>query len=214
MKNTLHHVRVTLLVLCVLLSGCAATIRSEVTVFQAWPADVPDKSFVFEQKKSLEGDLEYQSYQQLVRSELQRLGFTDAATAKEAALRVAFDYDVKMRDVRVIQPVWVNPYGYGGGFYGPRFYRHGGFYDPFYDPFWYTPPVVAYQQFDYQLYRRKLHIGIAQASNGKKLYDVTVHSEGRISALASVMPYMVHSAFVGFPGTNGVARQVDLPIKD
>ncbi|NMM26493.1 MAG: DUF4136 domain-containing protein [Glaciimonas sp.] len=214
----MRNVRLALLAIIVLLSGCASTIRSNVTVFHAWPPESADKSFVFEHKKSLEDDLEYQSYQRLLRAQLQQLGFTDATNPKTAALRVAFDYGVTVRDVRLIQPVLVDPYGYGGGFYAPRFHRRSSFYnpfyDPFYDPFWYGPPVVAYQQIDYQLYHRQLHVGIVQARDGKKLYDVTVDSEGRNSALASVMPYMMRSAFVGFPGTSGVARQVELPVKD
>ncbi|MDP3843916.1 MAG: DUF4136 domain-containing protein [Oxalobacteraceae bacterium] len=211
MKNTL---RLALLSIAVLLAGCASTIRSDVTVFQEWPTELQDKSFVFEHDKSLESDLEYQSYQQLLRAELQRLGFTDAASPKAAALRVGFDYQVSVRDVREIQPVLVDPYWYGGGFYAPRFYRRGGFYDPFYDPFWYGPPIVAYQQSDYRLYHRQLHVDIKHARDGKKLYQVTVHSEGRNPSLAAVMPYMVRSAFVDFPAKSGVARQVKLPLKD
>lgn len=209
-----RYIRLALLALSILLSACASTIRSDVTVFHAWPADLSNKSYAFEYENSLEGDLEYQSYQRRLHAELQRLGFTETADAKAAALRVAFEYDVKMRDVRVIQPVWVDPYGYGGGFYGPRFHRFGGFYDPFYDPFWYGPPVLTYQQYDYQLYSRQLHIIIKQARDGKKLYDVTVNSEGRNGGLASVMPYMIRSAFVDFPGKSGVSRQIELRVQD
>jgi len=31
-----------------LLSGCATTLRSNVTAFNDWPADLPDKSYVFD----------------------------------------------------------------------------------------------------------------------------------------------------------------------
>jgi hypothetical protein len=211
MKNTL---RLALLSIAVLLGGCASTIRSDVTAFHEWPAELRDKSFVFKPDKSLDKDLEYQSYQQLLRTALQRLGFTDAASPQAAALRVGFDYQVSVRDVREIQPVLVDPYWYGGGFYAPHFHRRGGFYDPFYDPFWYGPPIVAYQQSDYQLYHRQLHVDIKRAKDGKKLYQVTVQSEGRNPSLAAVMPYMVRSAFADFPGKSGVARQVKLPLKD
>lgn len=209
-----------------LLAGCASTIRSDVTAFHAWPAELQDKSFVFDHQKDQKNqkdqqarmlpvsELEYQSYQQLLRTELQRLGFTEAANAQAAALRVGFDYDVRVRDVRLIQPVLVDPYWYGGGFYAPRWHHRGGFYDPFYDSFWYGPPVVTYQQTDYRLYHRQLRIGIKRASDDKKLYEVTVDSEGSNGALAAVMPYMMRSAFTGFPGKSGVTRQVELPFKD
>lgn len=54
-----------------LLSGCAtSTIRSNVTAFNEWPASLPDKSFVFERTKAQDQDLEYRSYENLVRAEV------------------------------------------------------------------------------------------------------------------------------------------------
>lgn len=190
------------------LAGCASTIRSEVTVFHQWPAALPDKSYVFEHRKTPQGELEYQSYQQLVRAELRRLGFTDAASPKAAALRVAFDYAIQVHEVRMVQPVLADPYWYGNGFYAPRYYGRGGFYDPF----WYGPPV-AYQHTDYLLYHQQLHLSISQARNGAQLYDVTVDSESRNPSLAATMPYLVRSAFADFPGQSGVVRRVELPLE-
>jgi len=194
--------------LALLLGGCAApTIRSEVTAFHEWPAQLADKSFVFERTKAQDNDLEYRNYENLVRAELRRLGFADAAAAAKAALKVSLAYQVSDRDVRVVQPVVVNP-GWGAPYYGPRWpYRY---YDPFYDPFWYSPPVVSYQESNYRLYRRQLQVGITRAADGKKLYDVTVASEGQTPSLAAVMPYMVRSAFAEFPGKSGVPRRVEL----
>jgi hypothetical protein len=58
-----------------------------------------------------------------------------------------------------------------------------------------------------------LKILIAQAANGKTLYDVTVDSEGTNGSLAAVMPYMVRSAFSEFPGQSGVPRRVELKME-
>jgi hypothetical protein len=203
--------------LVLLLSGCAApTIRSEVTAFHEWPAQLADKSFTFERSRAQDNDLEYRNYENLVRAELLRLGFTDAAAGAKAALKVNLAYRVTDRDVRVVEPVVVNP-GWGppyyGPYYGPRWpYRY---YDPFfYDPFWYSPPVVSYSESNYRLYRRQLQIGITRAADGKKLYDVTVVSEGRSPSLAAVIPYMVKSAFADFPGKSGVPHQVTLEFKE
>jgi len=190
------------------LGGCAApTLRSEVTAFHEWPAQLADKSFVFERGGAQDNDLEYRNYENLVRIELLRLGFSDATAAGKAALKVAMRYRVNDRDVRVIQPVVVSP-GWGMPYYGPRWPYH--YYDPFfYDPFWSGPPVVSYQESNYRLYRRELQIGITRAGDGKKLYDVTVTSEGQTPSLAAVMPYMVRSAFAEFPGKSGVPHQVE-----
>lgn len=203
-----------LILLAVLvLSGCAApTIRSEVTAFHEWPAQLPDKSFAFERSRTQDNDLEYRNYENLVRAELLRLGFTDAAAPARAALKVSMAYRVTDRDVRVVEPVVLNP-GWGGGpFYGPRWpYRY---YDPFYDPFWNAPPVISYHESNYRLYRRQLQVSIMRASDGRKLHDVTVTSEGQTASLAAVMPYMVKSAFADFPGPNGVPRQVELKFQE
>src|SRR5215210_1386509 len=60
--------------LCMLMAGCATTIQSEVTAFHEWPDQLPDKSFVFERSAAQENNLEYRSYENLVRAELIRLG--------------------------------------------------------------------------------------------------------------------------------------------
>ncbi|RJG02005.1 DUF4136 domain-containing protein [Noviherbaspirillum sedimenti] len=203
---------ILLAALALLLGGCAApTLRSEVTAFHEWPAQLPDQSFVFERSRAQDNDLEYRNYENLVRDELLRLGFTDPAAAGKAALKIGLAYQVNERDVRIVEPVVVNS-GWGAPYYGPRWpYRY---YDPFYDPFWYSPPVVSYQESNYRLYRRQLQVGITRVSDGKKLYDVTVISEGKTASLAAAMPYMVKSAFADFPGKSGVPRQVELEFKE
>lgn len=205
-----HRVTVLIAVLCVLLAGCATTIRSEVIAFNEWPADLPDKSFVFERTKEQENDLEYRNYENLVRQELLRLGFVEAADPRSARLKVTVSYSIHVRDVRVVQPVIVDPW-YGPPFFGPNW---GYGYSPFYDPFWYGPPIVEQRESRYQLFTRQLRIVIAQAADSKRLYDVSVASEGTNGALAAVMPYMIRSAFTDFPGPSGVPRQVDLKMKN
>lgn len=211
-KETIMH-RVPLAILAallLLLAGCASTIESDVTAFHDWPANLSGKSYVFERTRAQNDSLEYRSYENMVRAELQRLGFAEAAVHATPILKVAFDYQTKERDVRVVQPVVVNPGWWGPPYYGPRWpgYR---FRDPFfYDPFWYGPPVAEYRDSSFRLYDRQLHIVISRMSDGKKLYDVTVKNESRAPSTAAVMPYMVKSAFADFPGPNGVPRRVGI----
>lgn len=206
-----------------LLGGCASPmIRSDVTTFHEWPASLPDKSFVFERNRAQDNNLEYQTYENLVRAELLRLGFTQAAVNTSPALKVTLAYQVTDRDLKVVQPVVVHPGGWGPGwgpywgpsYYGPRWpgYRY---YDPFfYDPFWHAPAVVSYQESSYRLYKRQLQVTITRAADAKKLFDVTVVSEGQNPSLAAAMPYMVKSAFSDFPGRSGVPRRVELEFKE
>src|SRR4051812_4362484 len=72
--------------ICLLLAGCASTIQSEVTAFHDWPAELRDKSFAFERTREQENNLELRAYENLVRGELLRLGFTDAPDTRSARL--------------------------------------------------------------------------------------------------------------------------------
>ncbi len=194
--------------MALLLGGCATTIRSNVTTFHQWPAQIEDKSYVFEAPPAMDDTLEYQSYQNLVRGQLAQLGFREAP-AGPAALKVAMRFTTTEVPVRVVEPVppLYNGFGYR---YGPRFGPRGrwaGWYHPFYDPFW--SPFPAYEVSIQNQYRRELQVSIKDAG-GKRLFDVTVHNMSRELSTPSVMPALVQSAFADFPGPNGGVRRVEM----
>lgn len=189
----------------VLLSGCATTIRSDVTAFNAWPADLQDKSYAFEAPPAAEETLEYRNYQVLVGHELNKLGFRQAADGAAPKLLVGMHFSTVDRPTRVLtatDPFWYGPY------YSPGFYRHRWGYG--------YRPYFGYQQLEVEEslqhnYERQLHVTI-NAVNGGKLFDVTVVNTSHVQATPLVMPALVQSAFTGFPGQSGVARRVDLKI--
>ena len=193
-----------ILAVITLLAGCGTMIRSDVTTFHEWPDALPDKSYVFERTKEQNDSLEYRNYENLVRKELNRLGFTEAPSGTRPALKVAIRYSIDGRDVREVYPVVVHPYPY---WYGPAW---RGYYGPFYDPFWFSPPIVERRVSQYQLFNRQLHIALSRMSDNKKLFETTVVSEGTNGSLAAVMPYMIRAAFTEFPGKSGVPRRVEL----
>jgi len=194
-----------------LLGGCAApVIRSDVTVFEQWPADMRGAPYVFVRTDAQNNDLEYRTYEGLVAAELRRLGFVESSPDRPARVRVAIAYSNNARDVRVVQPVMIDPYWGGPSYwpyYGPRWRRY---YSPFYDPFWYRSPTVAYQDQQFELFTRQLKVVMSDAATGRTLHDVTVNSQGTTGSLSKVMPYLVRSAFSEFPGRNGVSRVVEL----
>lgn len=195
--------------LALLLGGCATTIRSDVTTFHQWPAQIADKSYVFEVPPASEETLEWRSYQELVRGQLARQGFTDAEGATPA-LSVSMRFMTTVIPVRVLEPV-MTPYFYQSARFGYRGYGRrywGGWYSPFYDPFW--GPYPAYQSSIEEHYRRELQVSIKSARDGKRLFDVTVHNTSRNMSTPDIMPALVQSAFEGFPGPSGVARRVEL----
>ncbi|MFL6672886.1 MAG: DUF4136 domain-containing protein [Massilia sp.] len=194
--------------LVLLLGGCATTIRSDVTTFHQWPAQIEDKSYAFEAPPAQDDTLEWRSYQELVRGQLAKLGFHDSGASKPALL-VSMRFTTTDVPVRVIQPAY-SPF-----FYPPSarfgFYRHrrfGGFYSPFYDPFW--GPFPEYEVEIQHAYRRELQVAIKSATEPKRLFDVTVHNISGELSTPKLMPALVQSAFEGFPGPNGVARRVEL----
>lgn len=199
--------------MALLLGGCATTIRSDVTTFHQWPAQIGDKSYVFETPPAIENTLEYQSYQNLVRGQLAQLGFREAGSGA-AAMKVAMRFTTTDVPVRVIEPVAPMFHGYSYYRYGPRFGPRGrwaGWHHPFYDPFW--SPFPAYQVSVEHQFRRELQVSIKDAG-GKRLFDATVHNMSRELSTPAVMPALVHSAFAGFPGPNGAVRRVELQQKN
>ena len=203
-----------ILSLVILVSGCAGSmVRSDVTVFQEWPADMREKIFVFERTREQDNNLEYRNYENLVRTELLRLGFAEASVAQPSKLKVMLSYGIRSRDVRVIESVAPEPFWSGGPGYGHR-WRGRGYYGPYYDPFWPVSHPVEIIDSSYQVFSRQLKVTIAQMPAGKKLFDVTVSSEGSNGMLATVMPYLVRSAFIDFPGTSGVPRRIELRMQE
>ncbi len=193
--------------MALLLGGCASTIRSDVTTFQQWPVTIADKSYAFEAPAAQEDTLEYRSYQNLVRAELAKLGFNEAAG--KPALLVSMRFATVEQPIRVIevrdpffltasQQMYMRP--------GPFSRWHRGFH-PFYDPFWSRPVVVGDEVEN--AYQRQLQVAI-KGVDGKRLFDVTVQNVSKEASTPVMMPALVHSAFIGFPGPNGVARKVEL----
>ena len=202
--------------LSLLLTGCASTIRSDVTTFHQWPAELQDKSYVLEAPAPQDDTLELRSYQNLVRGELARLGFTEAASGTPA-LKVSMRFtttDVPVRRIEPLYPMTYYPsarYAFASPFYRPywggRHYWGGAFYSPFYDPFWGIP---QYTETIRHVYQRELQVAIKSAADGKRLFDVTVHNNSGEMSTPRQMPALVHSAFAEFPGVSGVARRVEL----
>ena len=208
----MKYLAIFMTALTVLLTGCATTIRSDVTAFHDWPAQLHDQSYVFEAPAAEDDTLEYRSYQNLVRAELAKHGFGEASGPDTAKLRVAMSFgttDVPERVLQATDPFWYGP-GYWPGRYGYRYGAWPGYGRFGYSPFWGGPMEVE-ESVRYK-FDRKLRITINERS-GKKLYDVSVHSTSGKRATPQVMPAMVASAFADFPGRSGVPRQVEVQIQ-
>ena len=208
----MKYLAIFLTALTVLLTGCATTIRSDVTAFHDWPAQLHDQSYVFEAPAAEDDTLEYRSYQNLVRAELAKHGFGEASGPDTAKLRVAMSFgttDLPERVLQATDPFWYGP-GYWPGRYGYRYGAWPGYGRFGYSPFW-GGPMEMEESVRYK-FDRKLRITINDRS-GRKLYDVSVHSTSGKRATPQVMPAMVASAFADFPGRSGVPRKVEVKVE-
>ncbi|MES2128332.1 MAG: DUF4136 domain-containing protein [Pseudomonadota bacterium] len=188
--------------LLLLLAGCATTIRSDVTTFHQWPAQMADKTYVFEAPPAAEDTLELHSYQNLVRAELDRLGFHEASG--KPALTVSLHFmttDIPVRVVELSYPMTYSHFGYW------RPYWHG-WYRPYYDPFWMGSP--DWTERTVHNYQREVKVSIKSLADHKRLFDVTVRNTSRQMSTPEMMPALVHSAFADFPGPSGTARTIEL----
>lgn len=191
-----------------MLAGCATTIRSDVTTFQQWPAQLSSKTYSIDAPPPQEDTLEVRSYLDLVRGQLARLGFQEAGA--DAALKVKMRFRTTDVPVRVVQAV--DPFFYPSarfGYWGPH-RRHfaSSFYGGFYDPFWGGP--AGYQVVERHVYQRDVQVAIRSAVDGRPLFDATVHNNSSEPSTPALMPALVQSAFEGFPGPSGGVRTVVL----
>jgi hypothetical protein len=195
-----------------LLGGCASTIRSDVTTFNQLPAQLNDKSYAFEAPAPQDNTLELQSYENLVRQQLNRLGFQEQP--QSPALKVGVRFSTIDVPTQVLYPTFrpIHPFSPRFAYMGWNRRYWGGWYSPFYDPFW--GPYPAYDVQEEHRYHRQLQVSITSVRENKRLFDVTVRNVSRQMSTPAVMPALVLSAFTDFPGPNGGSRVIELKQQD
>lgn len=190
--------RALLLSAALALAGCASTLSARVTSFQQWPDGVAGQAYEFAPPAADQsGSLEFQAYRDMVRAAIGATGLVEARPGLPARFRVEFQYAAKPTQVMSRQPV--DPFFYGGGFYGPRWGWPG--WGGYYGPDWVAVPVNAV--------RNSLTVQIRDLQNGNaEVYRSTATATTGQDALAEVMPYLVRAVFDNFPGNNGQVREV------
>lgn len=185
------------------LAGCATTpsVSARVTSFQRWPADAVGQRYRFVAAEPAQNNnLEYQSFQDTLRSGLGTTGLVEAKAGESARFDVLFKYGVSQTQVMVRQPY--DPYFYGG--YGPGFYGSRGYWGGwggYWGPGWIDVPTVAY--------RNALTIEIHDAAHGgAEVYRATAYNVSGGNNMLRVLPYLVRAIFDDFPGNNGSEREV------
>jgi len=221
----LISIRVLALVAVSLLSGCAGTLRSDISAFHrlgqaegpATQGSAPRFAVVpvdSEQAQSLE----FQSYAALVSEQLRARRWIEVPL-DEASLRVSFRYGSGTAQSVLIGDASSGFYGSYGVWSrtGPGFPRGSAVGMGF--------PIGAFPRDlprDVRvIYLRELSLRVERAAVGginsspvsERLYEATVRSQGNSYSLATVMPAMIRALFADFPGPSGVERSVEVLLK-
>ena len=193
------------------LSACAVGLPTQVSRFQAMPAPAGQSFVIRAADRDKNGGLEFSQYAALVRDNLARLGYREAASERDASFIVTLDYGVDQGRERVIATPdpFLDDWGYRGfgrrPFYS-RFgyggYGFGRYRSPFFwgwhDPFW-----GAYDVTSYTLYTSFLEMDIRRASDGQSLFEGKAQARSQSNELPRLVPNLVEAMFTGFPGTSG-----------
>lgn len=196
-----------------LLTGCATTVSSQVSIFHEWPSTMPDKTYIFERAPSQENSPEYKTYEDMLRVRLLSSGFQEVAAGATPFLKVSMQYATSLSEVqysypwppRMYDPFWTVHFRHSHflyrGFYPYPYYPEGPFIGR-------VPDINVYAY-----YLHQLQISIAELKSNKKLADIKISTEQLNSNIAAYMPYMIDSALQNFPGKNGSTTTVDIPIQ-
>jgi Domain of unknown function (DUF4136) len=192
--------------LLLLLAGCASTLRSNVISFQSWPVNAAGSTYNLKRLGGQEGSLEHQSYEDLARLELHRLGLKEAATGTKGRFEVSLDYGVNTRIQKSLEPILADPIYWHPAHYHPN----GGWRPGYWAPSPYGPAVVGYRTVSRDVSTRRLRVDMMEGMS--KLFEASATSSGSNATLSVTMPYLIRSVFDGFPGTNGQSREIEFDL--
>jgi uncharacterized protein DUF4136 len=188
------------------IAGCAETLNTTVSRYQAMPAP-QGQTFIVVPGNGMaaNGGLEFQRYASLVAQQLAARGYTPAADAQSANLVVQFGYAVDHGQVRIVdQPYFADPFY--SPFYYPRFGYRSAFRFGWNDPFWYGGGGID----SYVEYHPMVELHIRGAGN-QALFDGRAQARSTTNRLDRVVPSLVEAMFTGFPGRSGETVKITIP---
>ncbi len=200
------------------LAACATPFKADVSRFQSQlPAPSGQTFAVVADDPAMAGGLEFSQYADLVETQMERLGYVQAAP-ESANLLVRFDYGVdkgreRLRTTGFQDPFYSPWYGYGRrGFYSP--YSRRGFYPGsfrsrawgygYYDPFFGGPEVTSYT-----VYTSGIDMKIDRAG-GERLFEGKAQAMSTSDRLQYLVPNLVEAMFTDFPGNSGETVRISI----
>lgn len=200
-----------LVLAALLLSGCASTVRTEISAINRLPPDLRDRSFEVARYKGQEGNLEFDHYAELISAELVAKGLR-RASAGGADLLVFLRYTYEQRTEFVPTPLW-GPTGFVGG--TTVIVNGRAVFVPTYSTPMYGVTGMGYAPATVN--RRTFGLDVVDKNSTQekpgKLYEANVSSEGYSGTLMQVMPVMIRALFTDWPGPPVRSNIVDLPLQ-
>ena len=208
----------------VLLAGCANTLHTQVTNFQAWPQDAAGSSFSIATATAAEsgkwGELERQSYEAQVAQALQAQGLKPAAAGAKARFQATLRLDTRSENRTYSEPVYLPayaaPYGnsyWGGGVWGDPYYYEDGVFARQWMPV-YAGERRYSQQIDFHLLSVRIVDQARKVGTGEGavVFDAAAQYAGEPMPMPQLLPYLMRSVFDGFPGQNGQVKQLQFEL--
>lgn len=202
------------------LSGCAATVSTKVTNFNAWPADAAGGTFGFAPHKAGDAkELEQSTYEQYVREALERLGLKAAPAGQPARFVVEVDASGSQRTVRSLQPMYQNYRVFMPPRPGPNGTTIPGYWSADMIGGQYigdreVARTLQVSKLRVQMRDRKAQLSSAAGTAAPSVFEATATYEGGMENLPDLVPYLAKAVFDGFPGQNGQTREVRFDMAD
>ncbi|MEJ3959050.1 DUF4136 domain-containing protein [Brachymonas sp. G13] len=203
-----------------LLAGCSTTFSTQVTNFNQWPQHTRGATYTIVQNPqpgTLElSELERQTYENQLSRALQAQGLVPAARPESARLEADMGVTLKREIIEYTRPVyrdmpwWGWPgYNFGPGF-GPWDHWEDGGLGGAWGGMYLTEQLVRQPLHTYSLKVRIRDRAQQQGSAAAPaVFESTAQYAGNPVQLPSLMPYLMQSAFDGFPGQNGQTRKIE-----
>ncbi|MCP5396319.1 MAG: DUF4136 domain-containing protein [Sphingomonadaceae bacterium] len=193
------------------LAACATPFKADVSRFQSQlPAPQGQTFAVVADDPALAGGLEFSQYADMVEAQMERLGYTEAASPESATLLVRFDYGVDKGRERVRSTGFRDPfYDPWYGYYRPhrgRIYSRFGWNYGFYDPWFGGGREVT----SYTVYTSGIDVKIDRAADGERLFEGKAEALSTSNRLQYLVPNLVEAMFTDFPGNSGETVRISI----
>jgi len=204
------------------LAACATPFRADVSRFESQlPAPQGQTFAVVAEDPALAGGLEFSLYADRVEEQMERLGYTQAASPENASLLVRFDYGVDQGREKVQRssfgyhdPFYNSWYSYRPVYYNtPRGTRVAyvpsrawgyGWHDPFFDN--------GYES--YTVYTSGIDLKIDDTATGQRLFEGKAEAASTSNRLQYLVPNLVEAMFTDFPGNSGETVRISVAPED